>query len=274
MELQTNLPAIRKQGLGLVAISYDSPAILKSFAARKGITYPLLSDPDSMVIRGYGLVNTTVAANSFSFGIPYPGTFILDPSAIVKSKYFEADFRERYAASDILVREFGSRSGAPTALIETKHLRLSPSSSENTVHWGQRIALVLNIDLKPGMHVYAPEVKGYIPIQWNMKAAPSFQAHAPVWPSARKLYLKAIWETLPVYKGGFRVVAEITMGTDAQVKPLLNPNGDLIIGSSFRYQACDDRECYVPVTAPLTWTLHYANLDRQRAPEELQHKAR
>jgi hypothetical protein len=63
----------------------------------------------SRVIRSYGLLNTTVAADSFSFGIPYPGTFILDHSRTVKSKYFEADFRERYAVADILVREFDVR---------------------------------------------------------------------------------------------------------------------------------------------------------------------
>jgi hypothetical protein len=273
VELQTNLPAIQRQGLALVAISYDSPEILRSFSTRKGITYPLLSDPDSRVIRSYGLLNTTVAADSFSFGIPYPGTFILDRAGNVKSKYFEADYRERYAASDILVREFDVKPGAPTSLIETKHLRLSPSSSETTVHWGQRIALAVDIDLKPGMHVYAPEVEGYIPVQWNITPAPTFHAQPPAWPTARKLYLSAIKETLPVYEDHLRVVAEITLGTDAQVKPLLNPNGDVVVGSSFRYQACDERECYVPETIPLTWTLHYADLDRQRAPQELQHKA-
>lgn len=273
MELQHNLPAIRKQGLGLVAISYDSPEILKTFAARKGIAYPLLSDPDSKVIRSYGLLNTAVPANTPSFGVPYPGTFILDASGAVKSKYFESDFRERYAASDILVREFGDKPGATARVIETKHLRLTPSSSETTVHWGQRIALVLDIDLKPGMHVYAPEVKGYIPVQWNMTVAAAFRAHPPVWPSARELYLKAIKETVPVYKGRFRVVSEITMGTDAQIKPLLDQNGDVVIENSLRYQACGDRECYFPQTIPLKWTLHYTDLDRQRAPAELQRKA-
>ena len=273
MELQQNLPAIRRRGLALVAISYDSPAVLRTFAARRGITYPLLSDPDSKVIRSYGLLNTTVAENTPQFGIPYPGTFILDTSGTVKSKYFEADFRERYAASDILVREFGDKPGAPASFIETKHLRLTPSSSETTVHWGQRIALVLDIGLKPGMHVYSPEVKGYIPVRWNMTTTPAFRAHAPVWPGAQNLYLKAIKETVPVYKDRFRVIAEITIGTDPQVKPLLNQNNDLVIESSFRYQACDDRECYLPQTIPLKWTLHYADLDRQRAPPELQHKA-
>lgn len=273
MELQNNLPSIQKQGLGLVAISYDSPEILKTFAARKGITYPLLSDAGSKTIRAYGLLNTSVAANTPQFGIPYPGTFILDPSGIVKSKYFESDFRERYAASDILVREFGGKPNAPAPVIETNHLRITPSSSETTVHWGQRIALILDIDLKPNMHVYAPEVEGYIPVEWTMTASPAFRAQPPAWPSAEKLFLKAIKETLPVYKGRFRVVVDITIGTDAQVKPTLNAAGDLVIDSSFRYQACDERRCYLPQSAPIKWTLHYAELDRQRVPAEIQHKA-
>ena len=34
----------------MAAISYDSVAVLKSFADRQRITFPLLSDPDSKVI--------------------------------------------------------------------------------------------------------------------------------------------------------------------------------------------------------------------------------
>lgn len=266
MELQSNLPSIQKQGLGVVAISYDSAEILKTFGARKAITYPLLSDTDSKTIRAYGLLNTSVAANTPQFGIPYPGTLIVDTSGIVKSKYFETDFRERYAASDILVREFGGKPNAPAPVIETNHLRITASSSETTVHWGQRIALILDIELKPNMHVYAQEAEGYIPVEWTMTASPAFRAYPPVWPSAEKLFLKAIKETLPVYKGRFRVVAEITIGADAQVKPVLNSAGDLMIENSFRYQACDERRCYLPQTVPIRWTLHYAELDRQRAP--------
>ena len=43
MELQRNLNAIRQQGLGLAAISYDSVAVLKNFTDRLHITFPLLS---------------------------------------------------------------------------------------------------------------------------------------------------------------------------------------------------------------------------------------
>ena len=39
---------IKKNGYGVASISYDSVEILKNFADRKKITYPLLSDPDSI----------------------------------------------------------------------------------------------------------------------------------------------------------------------------------------------------------------------------------
>jgi peroxiredoxin len=51
VELERNLTSIRKQGLGIAAVSYDSAAVLKNFADRQHITYPLLSDSGSQVIR-------------------------------------------------------------------------------------------------------------------------------------------------------------------------------------------------------------------------------
>jgi peroxiredoxin len=52
-----NVERIRKEGLGLAAISYDSPAILKNFADRRKIAFPLLSDPDSLSIRSHRLAS-------------------------------------------------------------------------------------------------------------------------------------------------------------------------------------------------------------------------
>ncbi len=119
------------------------------------------------MIRAYGLLNETVAKDTPQYGIPYPGTFILDRAGVVTQKYFEKDFRQRYTASEILVRQYGGAAGAAGRSIETKHLQLTTSASLSTVHWGQRLALVADIELKPGMHVYAPGVQGYIPIAFQ-----------------------------------------------------------------------------------------------------------
>ena len=273
MELQANLEKFRKRGLGLAGVSYDTVAVLKNFTDRKGIAYPLLSDPESKIIRAYGLFNQSVQPDNMAYGIPYPGTFILDPKGRVVARYFEEDYRQRYTASDILVRQFGEGTGAPGQTAETKHLKLSASASPTTVHVGQRIALVADIDLKPGMHVYAPGVTGYIPIEFKTAATAAATPHAAVYPTPVKLYLKAIKETVPVFKGKFRVVQDVTIGPDAQVKPLLDTAGNLTLESTLRYQACDAKVCYVPQTVPLKWTLRYEALDRERAPAEMQRKA-
>ena len=78
VELQGRYDDIKKQGLGLVAITYDSPETLKKFADSRGITFPLLSDPGSARIKRYGLFNDTVDPKTRAYGIPHPGTFILD----------------------------------------------------------------------------------------------------------------------------------------------------------------------------------------------------
>ena len=58
MELQGRLEELRDQGLGVVAISYDSEEVLADFSQRRGITFPLLSDDDSKVITDFGILNT------------------------------------------------------------------------------------------------------------------------------------------------------------------------------------------------------------------------
>src|SRR5258708_25157537 len=105
--MEQSLPEIRKRGLGVAAISYDSPAILKNFADRRQITFPLLSDPESKIIRAYGILNEEAPKGPF-YGIPHPGTYILNRQGVVVAKYFEDDYTQRYTASDILVNQFGA----------------------------------------------------------------------------------------------------------------------------------------------------------------------
>jgi hypothetical protein len=264
VELEQSLPELTKRGLGLAAISYDSPAILKSFADRKGITFPLLSDPESKIIRAFGLLNETVAKGPF-FGIPYPGTFVLDRQGTVVAKYFEDDYAERMTAADILVQQFGAAAGAARVSIEAKHLTLAVSAGTAVVHSGQRIMLAVDVELKPGLHVYAPGVEGYIPIDLEIQGSADVVAHPAVYPPSKMMHLAAIDETVPVYTGSFRVLREVTIGK--KIKP-----GELVIEGGFRYQACDDKKCYIPETVPVKWTLRVEAHDTERAPAEIRHK--
>ena len=74
-ELQTRAADLAKNGIGLTAVSYDAVPILADFSKRRGITFPLLSDPGSATIKRYGILNTTVPrrinrATAFRFPAP------------------------------------------------------------------------------------------------------------------------------------------------------------------------------------------------------------
>ncbi len=246
--------------------------MLKSFADRQHITYPLLSDPDSKIIRSYGILNETTTGTPV-YGIPYPGVYIINAQGRVLSKYFEDDYKDRVSTADILVRQFGAPLDAARRAAETKHLQITTAASNGIARPGLRIALSLKIELKPGMHVYAPGVQGYIPIDWQLaEGGPAAKRHAFEYPASEMLRLEAIGETVPVYRDRVQIRREITFGQEGVLKPLVTSTGDVIIKGSFRYQACDDRKCYVPEEVPVEWRFKYEGLDRQRAPSEFQRK--
>lgn len=84
----------------LVAISYDSPEILKRFAAKKSITYPLLSDTGSKTIETYGIRNPE--ATGRTSGIPYPGTYIIGSDGVIRAKLFQEGYKERASTEALL----------------------------------------------------------------------------------------------------------------------------------------------------------------------------
>ena len=71
------------------------------FANEKRIRFPLLSDPDSAVIRAFGLLNQD-AQSERTRGIPHPGTVLVDSSGTIRAKLFHAGYRARHASSEIL----------------------------------------------------------------------------------------------------------------------------------------------------------------------------
>jgi hypothetical protein len=270
--LEQNRNRIAAQGLGLAAISYDSTAILKTFAEREHIDFVLLSDVDSKVIRSYGILNDTVQKDSPAYGIPYPGTYVVDAGGAVIAKYFEDDFRVRDTTASILLRTFGIEPEKQEP-VQAKHVQLVISGGYVPLRPSQRVSLVVNVRIPKRLHVYAPGVPDdYIPIALATQPSPAFQADPVYYPSAMNLRLPVIHATVPVYEGSFRLVETITLADAQHLEPLLDQDRNLTITGEFSYQACDDRRCYIPETIPLKWTLHVLPFDRTRVPEPLRRK--
>ncbi len=179
------------------------------------------------------------------------GWLLLDGKRTVVAKYFEDDPSQCLTAAAVLVHQFGWTPPGPAREVEGKQLTVTIAASNSTVAQGERIALIVDVDLQPGMHVYAPGVENYIPIDWKMEDAAMAAVHAPVFPRSEKLYLKAIDETVPAFRNHFRLTRDITIKSPADV------SGHFALDGALRYQACDDRVCYIPQTLRLQWTFAY-----------------
>ncbi len=93
VQLQANLKELEATGGQIVAISYDSAAVLNRFATKHTITYPLLSDFGSKTIDAYGIRNREGTGRLD--GIPHPGTFIVGADGIIREKLFLEGYKER-----------------------------------------------------------------------------------------------------------------------------------------------------------------------------------
>lgn len=262
MQLQQTYPDLQKRGIGLAAISYDSSATLKAFAEQRGITFPLLSDTGSETIRRYDILNTE--ATGRAAGIPYPGTFVLDAQGVVVTRSFEERYQERASVASLAARGAGTPVTAPASdKAETPHLTLTTSASDRAVAPGTRVSLLIDITPKPKMHVYAPEQTEYIPISVSLKPDDAFRAHAPEFPASEKYFFEPLQETQLVYGTPFRIVQDVTIAvTPAMRDRARAAGGTLTIAGTLRYQACDDKVCYVPREVPLSWRLSLRPLER------------
>ena len=272
MELERSLPRLREEGFGLAAISYDSAAILENFSARRNITFPLLSDPESKIIRDFGILNEKVQ-QGMQAGIPHPGTFVVDAEGRVMAKYFEEDFRQRYSVAGILAGRFGKDIGAVRSEQELDFFQLISAASDRLVRGGQHIILSLEVRLKPGYRVFAPGVKeDYTPIQWVMTSSDGWRADSPSYPHAKKEKVSGDPDLVPVYSGHFRIIRELAFGAEPQLKPLASPNADITVKGFFRYQACKAEICFPPQDVPLEWKFQMESFDRERVPDQLRRK--
>ena len=151
----------------------------------------------------------------------------------------------------VMTTAFAAGAGYPSTEVEGKQLTAMLGASSATASPGQRISLTIDIDLNPGMHVYAPGVDGYIPIEWKMQNSAAATVRPVMFPRSEKLYLKAIDETVPAYQNHFRLTRQII------VAPAGKTPGKLTVAGSLRYQACDDRVCYIPQQLQLVWNFPY-----------------
>jgi len=264
-ELQQRSAELARRGIGVAAISYDSVEILADFSQRRGITFPLLSDAGSATIKRFGIFNTTVPeSNRQSYGVPFPGTFMLNRQGVVTSRYFEQAYQERTTVGSIMTR-LGNDVEVQAATVSSPQLEMSSFSTDSVVAPGTVFSLVFDVRPSPGIHVYAPGVTGYRPIALAVQPQPGLIIRDAHYPASETYHFKPLDEHVEVYQRPFRIVQDLVIDASQASQAALRNQTSMTIDAVLTYQACDDKICYNPQTVPLSWTVQLRGLDRERA---------
>ena len=265
MELQSRYADLTKQGIGLIAVSYDSQETLKKFAASRGITFPMVSDQGSAIIKRYGLLNETLDPKTRFFGVPHPGTFMLDRKGVVTARYFEDAYQERTTVNSILARQVDPSAPAGAVRSETAHLTVQASISDTEVAPGKRISMVFDVRPKSHMHVYAPGRHSYQVIAVKLDPQPWLRVAPTTYPPSEIFHFKELDERVETYGKPFRLVQDLTILATPEVQKMLSGTPSITVSGQLEYQACDDKICYAPARVPVSFPLAVKELDRKPA---------
>jgi thiol:disulfide interchange protein DsbD len=128
---------------------------------------------------------------------------------------------------------------------------LMPLNAADGVHAGDTAHLALQITLPPGLHTNSnkPRDPSLIRVTLTIDPGPGVTPQEFVYPVATDLKQVGTEQPLSVFTGTFVVGAAVAVAPDTAP-------GDVAITGKLRYQACDDKQCYLPKTLPAAWTLH------------------
>jgi peroxiredoxin len=265
VELQSRTSELKARGLGLAVITYDSLAVLQDFSRRRGITFPLLSDPGSRTIKQYGILNTTVPETSSTHGIPFPGTFIINRRGEVTGRFFEEPYQERTTVARIMLALGEHAKPAAARRITTDHLEITTYTSDEVVAPGSVFSIVFDIVPRQGIHVYAPGPHTYKIVTFNLAPTPLLIARPVEYPPSEIYFFAPLKERVPVFQKPFRLTQSMAFSTTPESRAALAKLDQATINGTLAYQACDDRVCFLPQSIPVSYSVKLRRLDTERA---------
>lgn len=257
MELQARYGELRNLGLGIASLTYDAPALIKKFADERKIAFPILSDQDHSIVQRYGILNRQYQPGHQNYGIPHPGTFILDREGRVLARYFEEEYQYRNTAASIALKigQPVSSTGTPS-LHATPHLDLAAFLTDQTVAPGHRFSIVLDITPKPGMHVIAPGQHPYRVVALKLELSDNLRTYPMSYPQSAEFLLAPQKDRLPAYAQPLRLIQDVAIVVNNETRQLAQkPGSTVTLKGVLEYQACTETTCSAPQQVPLSWTL-------------------
>ena len=254
VQLQHTLDELHDAGFEVFAVSNDPVERLADFSASQNITFDLLSDEDSAVIRSFGILNTLIEPDEGKhmrwYGIPYTGTYIIDEHGVVLDKEFHQHHARRLSGAALLHKLVDilpePSSDAPRGVSSGDDVGLEISLADATLKLEVITLLVCRIRVASGRHLYgagAPDA--FSPATLSFEGD-GLRFGDPVWPESDWMHYEALGMDVPVHGGEVVVTVPVTV-TSSLVRlghGLDQP--EVSIKATLNYQSCDELACSLP----------------------------
>ena len=240
------MPQFAALGAEVYALSYDEPDALLDFQRAHNITYHLLSDPDSQVIREFGILNTLIAEDDHPwFGIPYPGTYVVDSAGVITHKFFENNLAVRAGPEQMLRALRGENVTSPTPTTASdgdteaqEQVQVEVSLEGEYLSPTVQRDLVIRCHVPAGRHMYAaPAPAGMQAVTVTLDDQPGLVQRGLLRPASETHQLHGTDEQFQVHHGMVELRLPLTVSATPET---------LTLAGQVRWQCCDDEVCDVP----------------------------
>jgi hypothetical protein len=221
VQLQGIKENLEEAGYSVFAISNDPVEILADFASKHDITFSLLSDSDSAVIRAFGIMNQLIRPDEGQsmrwYGIPYPGTYYVDANMVVTDKDFHQHHARRASGSSVLARALGQEMEVHSeaeSVDVSDQINVSVGLSEPALQLEVVSQLLIDIEIPEGMHAYASGAPDQFACLSLEVEGDGIRIGDVSWPASEPMNTLGIDEEVPIYKGRIRASLPITVTSD------------------------------------------------------------
>ncbi len=247
------MDAYRTAGVRLYALSYDEPDALADYAEAHDTTFTMLSDPDSEVIGSFGILNTLIPPDDHPwYGLPFPGSYVINADGIIVAKFFEHNFAIRPGPEQLLAAALGTEFDVPELEQPPERVSVEVTIEGDSLPMGVTRHIVATFRVPEGQHVYSePVPEGLVAAAIELDGNAGILSYEPVVPTTSPLTLSGSGDTLAVYEGD--VVLRLPVAQNAR-NMQKDDNGRFVtISGRVRWQACDDAECFLPQSMPFSF---------------------
>ena len=128
------------------------------------------------------------------------------------------------------------------------HATITPSPAEVDGKAGAKVTLLVDVQPKPGVHVYAPGAgEFYIPITVKLNPQAEIKPGKVGYPKSETMVFAD--EKVAVFEKPFQLTQDVLLDKS------LKAGATVVVGGTVNYQACDDKVCFAPESAPVSWTV-------------------